>query len=118
MLDKIPTELKYVLIMAAIVLFQYMLKRFGPQPVESAPAEPEQAPEGLTQTLATPVEGEGVAEQFGRTGVPRASESRTARQYSRKSLMGTGRKTREAVVIATILGPCRAFESHDSRQNR
>lgn len=115
MLDKIPTELKYVLIMAAIVLFQYILKRFGPQPVEQAPAPPEEAPEELTQTPATPVDGELEAGYFGRTEAPRTPASRTTRRFSRKSLMGNRRETQKAVVIATILGPCRAFESQDSR---
>ena len=119
MLDKIPTEMKYVLIMAAIVLFQYILKRFAPQPIEQAPVPDEQPPEEEMQTQETSADAEQGyaidAGHFGRNRAGRASASHATRRFSRKSLMGSRRETQDAVVIATILGPCRAFEAHDSR---
>ena len=120
MLDQIPTELKYVLIMAAIVLFQYVLKRFGPQPAEQSPEPPAQdaadIPENeATETPPTQTFPGVVASRFGRTAEARVARPRAGRRYSRSSLMGSRRRTQNAIVIATILGPCRAFESHDSR---
>ncbi len=44
-----------------------------------------------------------------------ASRARPERRYSRRSLMGTRRDVQNAIVIATIVGPCRAFEPHDVR---
>ncbi len=120
MLDKIPTELKYVLIMAAIVLFQYLLKRFGPQPVAQAPVPPEQEAsqfpeEEANDARAAPADPGVGAGYFGRTVAPRVAAPRARRRYARSSLMGTKRQTQNAVVIAVILGPCRAFEPYDPR---
>jgi hypothetical protein len=38
---------------------------------------------------------------------------RSKQRFSRQSLMGTRRDVQNAIVIATIVGPCRAFEPHD-----
>ncbi|MBA4262471.1 MAG: hypothetical protein C0443_10780, partial [Comamonadaceae bacterium] len=38
---------------------------------------------------------------------------RTARRFSRRSLMGNRRAVQDAMVIAAILGPCRAYQPHD-----
>ena len=117
-MDRFPTELIYVLMFAAIVLFQYLMKRFGPQ----APEEPawderlEQIPEEVAAavTPAAASGASGVATGLaGRSAAPRVAPAR--RRFSRNSLMGSGRAVQDAVVVATILGPCRAFEAHDSR---
>ena len=111
----IPQELLYVLMFLAVVLFQYLMKRFGPQ----APKEPV----GNEQLLQMPEEEDtpaacevsGVAAGLsGRSDAPRIAPAR--RRFSRNSLMGTRRAAQNAVAIATILGPCRAFEPHDFRQ--
>lgn len=114
----IPEELLYVLMFLAVVLFQYLMKRFGPQ----APPEPAwderlaQIPEEEAEPDTPAAFGvSGVAAGLsGRSVVPRAAPAR--RRFSRSSLMGSRRAVQNAVVIATIIGPCRAFEPHDVRQ--
>lgn len=114
----VPAELLYVLMFLAIVLFQYLMKRFGPQ----APPEPawderlEQISEASEDAPAAPAVSTSVAGQFGRNAVPETSLAPPQRRFSRSSLMGSRRQVRNAVVVATILGPCRAFEPHDIRQ--
>ncbi|HEY0858589.1 MAG TPA: hypothetical protein VGE16_16105 [Albitalea sp.] len=49
-------------------------------------------------------------EQLGRSEAPPAERpARAPHRYSRQTLMGTKRHVQNAVVIATILGPCRAL---------
>ncbi|WIM06264.1 MAG: hypothetical protein OHM77_02935 [Candidatus Nitricoxidivorans perseverans] len=111
----IPTELLYVLMFLVVVLFQYLMKRFVPQEpawderLEQIPEVPEDAP--AAPAAFAPVDG-----QFGRNAAPATSLAPPRRHFSRSSLMGSRREVQNAVVVATILGPCRAFESHDIRQ--
>ena len=113
----LPEELIYVLIFAAILLLQYLMKRFGPQQQQQSPQD-EPDPEFPEQEQATP-ETSPVSTasdiRFGRSGAPSASTALPQRRFSRKSLMGNRRDVRNAIVIAAILGPCRAFEPHDVR---
>ncbi|MDP1983177.1 MAG: hypothetical protein Q8K23_11570 [Sulfuritalea sp.] len=115
----VPAELLYVLMFLAIVLFQYLMKRFGPQ----APPEPawderlEQFPEEVADVpAASAASGMVGGGHFGRRDAPQASLAPQRRRFSRGSLMGSRREVQNAVVVATILGPCRAFEPHDVRQ--
>ena len=117
-MKSLPPELIYVLLFIAIVVFQLIIKRFGQQPPqESTPGEdlPE-IPQEVTQpptVFSAPDKDVG---HFGRIEPPRAlPPSAVKRRFSRKSLMGTKSEVQNAVVIATILGPCRAFEPHDIR---
>lgn len=111
----VPQELLYVLMFLAIVLFQYLMKLFGPQ----APPEPawderlEQIPEVAEDSPAAPAVFAPVA---GRNAAPETALAPPRRRYSRASLLGNRREVQNAVVVATILGPCRAFEPHDIRQ--
>jgi hypothetical protein len=121
-MDRFPTELIYVLIFAAIVLFQYLVKRFAPQEHEQEQqqesAQDEQAAqyEEEARPVQMPFPVVDVAtSHFGRSAAPVVSPAPSRRRFSRSSLMGTRRKVQDAIVIATILGPCRAFEPHDSR---
>lgn len=112
----IPEEVLYALMFLVIVLFQYLMKRFGPKAPESPPAD-----EDLSQN---PEEEDGVLPVSAVAGVAEASFGRsdlsvvapTARRFSRASLLGNRRAVQHAVVVATILGPCRAFEPHDVRE--
>lgn len=114
----VPAELLYVLMFLAIVLFQYLMKRFGPQ----EPPEPAwderlaQVSEASEDAPAAPAVSTSVAGQFGRNAVPETSLAPRRRRFSRGALMGNRREVQNAVVVATILGPCRAFESHYIRQ--
>ena len=124
-MNSFPAELIYGLVFAAILLFQYLMKRFGPQEQqdsaqhEQLPEIPEHLMETETPTASSVFSGD--ASHFGRTGASRASASPPTpprRRFSRRSLMGTRRDMQNAIVIAAILGPCRAFEPHDIRNHR
>jgi hypothetical protein len=111
-MESIPAELIYAVMVLAVLLFQYLMKRFGPQaPQENAQEEaPEQAPEVLEDAPA-------VSTAFGVAGsISRDGAAPRQRRFSRSALMGGRREVQNAVVIATILGPCRAFEPHDIQQ--
>ncbi|MBS3916063.1 MAG: hypothetical protein KGZ31_00040 [Sulfuritalea sp.] len=120
----VPAELLYVLMFLAIVLFQYLMKRFGPHaPPEPAWDErlaqfPEEAEDAPVASAASAASGMAGADggQFGQNDAPRTPLALRRRRFSRGALMGNRREVQNAVVIATILGPCRAFEPHDVRQ--
>lgn len=62
-----------------------------------------------TQTLVmTPGSTSGAA-------APSASSPFAEPHLARRSLMENRRAMQNAIVIATIVGPCRAFEPHDIR---
>ena len=108
----LPEELIYVLIFAAILLFQYLMKRFGQQQQQDSAQDERlaQIPEEVKETpAASPVSSVPVG-HFGRTEAPSVSSALPRRRFARRSLMGTRREMQNAVVIATILGPCRALE--------
>jgi len=122
----LPPELIYVLIFGAILLFQYMTKRIAqPAPQPSAPdEEPEELFDAVREIpplappplASVPTAGQAVpVGHFGRAEAPRASPALARRRFSRRSLMGTRREVQNAIVIAAIVGPCRAFEPHDIR---
>ena len=110
----LPTELVYGLGFAAIVLFQYVMKRFGQR--NSGQHEGlAQTPDEVKVTPAiTSVSSVSVG-QFGRGELPSAPSPLAMRRFGRASLLGTRREVQNAIVIATILGPCRAFEPHAVR---
>ena len=116
-MNSLPTELIYVLVVGAIVLFQYLMKRFGPQE-QQEPAQDEllpQMPEEVKEAPAAYSVSSVDVGYFGRTAAPRALTALPRRRFSRKSLMGNKREVQNAIVIAAILGPCRTFEPHDVR---
>mgnify|MGYP006995643576 CR=1 FL=1 len=110
----LPPELIYVLIFAVIVLFQYMMKRYGPQEEQSPASEEilEEFPAEETANSAM-VAGATVGHFGGAEASGHAVPTRQDRRFSRSSLMGSKREMQKAIAIATILGPCRAFEPHD-----
>jgi hypothetical protein len=115
-----PQELIYVLIFLGILLVQYLIKRRGsqapPEPSQDAgvPQTPYEIPPdfaGLEQ--ATPMvssPSRESADRFGRPEAPAALRARPRRRFDRQSLMGTRWEVQNAVVIATIVGQCRALE--------
>jgi len=48
--------------------------------------------------------------------VPEQALAHIRRRFSRETLFGSKRRTQDAVVVAMILGPCRADTPHDNRQ--
>ena len=114
----LPEELIYALIFGAVLLLQYLMKRFGPQPEPPPIPQDEPIPEIPEREQAAPgVSPVSAASdtRFGRSGSPSASTTLPQRRFSRKALMANRRDVQNAIVIATIMGPCRAFEPHDIR---
>jgi hypothetical protein len=114
-----PPELVYFLIFAAIFLFQYLMKaaRRGANEAEQE-MNPPRAPypttfesstlEEIPTTWSAP---RVIANDFGRRpAAPAVVRRRPRRRFSRQALFGTRRDVQNAVVIAAILGPCRALE--------
>jgi len=116
-MNSFPAELLSVLIFAALMLYPYVMRRFGSQEQQAAAQD-----EHFSQTLedeqqvqvAVSVSPTSV-EQFVRSEPQVALDWHARHRYSKRSLMGTRRDVQNAVVLATMLGPCRAFEPHDVR---
>jgi hypothetical protein len=123
-MQSVREGLIYVLIFGALLLIQHLIKRFGPQQQPQLPQDgpdreiPAQEQASLETSQEVPAVATASDMRFGRSDAPHASQAlavRRLRRFSRSALMGTRRDVRSAIVIATILGPCRAFEPHDSR---
>ena len=124
-MDKFPQELVFALIFGAVVLVQFLLKhlrRRGPRTEAEAEAEVE-AEEGPARDTVAQLPRAAEAPQPAQAlptlavpASPRAAPTplrRDPRRFSRRSLMGNRRAVQDAVVIAAILGPCRAYRPHD-----
>ena len=117
-MKNIPEELLYVLMFAVIVLLQHLMKRFGPQQQPQQLPQDEPEPEFPKQERAAPEASWGSTAsdfRFDRTEAPSASAPPPRRRFTRRSLLGNKREVQNAIVIATIVGPCRAFEPHEGR---
>ena len=116
-MKNLPEELIYGLIFGAILLVQYLMKRFVPQPQPSAPQD-EPAPE-IAEQMQVAFEGSpGSAASetdFGRSPLRGTAAASARHRFSRKALMANRRDVQNAIVIAAIIGPCRAFEPHEVR---
>ena len=111
----LPVELIYLLIFAGIVLFQFLMKRFMPQPSlpQIEPAAEAPPPEHATPEATSAATR--IDTQFGRSAPPVSFPAPGQRRFSRTALIGNKRNAQNAIVTATIIGPCRAFDPHDIR---
>ncbi len=124
----IPEDLIVFLLFGAFVLVQ-ILRRFRRdqarrtkvEPVAATPAEmqtqaePEAEPETPVQTPWTPTLAEGPRQRAPVQARPvQAPAQRATRRFSRRTLMGDRRSLQDAIVVATILGPCQARRPHDT----
>ncbi len=123
----LPAELIYILLIGGVLLFNHFMQQAARR--RQAEMEQDEAPQEappqdaldediwarapLTAT-ALP-EPAAYVEPVHRSTSPTASPAAARRRFSRQSLMGTRRDVQNAVVIAAILGPCRAFEPHDKQ---
>ncbi len=118
-MQNLPEGLIYILVLAVAYLANHLIKRFGPQMEPEPPqAEPEDGPTtpgpgpgpaGLAAAStaeATPLLGPQLA--FAKSILPMKPHG----QLTRLTLLGSKRNKQSAIALATILGPCRAFESH------
>jgi hypothetical protein len=111
----IPTELFYILIFVAYLLFRYIKYRFGQQ-VQPDSARHEHLYDDSDEVDESPAVSSvsSVAvDPAGRIDALGDSAALAERRFSKRSLMGTKWEVQNAVVVATVLGPCRAFEPHD-----
>lgn len=122
-MDKFPQELIFALIFGAVMLVQFLLKRLrrrGPLTETEGEAEAEEGREPDTGARSPwAAEVPPPAQAVPTLAVPAppraglAPARRQARRFSRRSLLGNRRAVQDAVVIAAILGPCRAYRPHD-----
>ena len=115
----LPEELIYGLIFGAVLIFQYVMKRFAPEP-KLQPLSPqyETIPETEEPQLAALDSSPGsrpLDTRFGRSSQQTAAPARGQHRYSRKVLLANRRDVQNSIVVATIIGPCRAFEPHAAR---
>jgi hypothetical protein len=123
-----PEELVFILIFAVVWLLQFLRQRRqqappAPEDVRDADAEvkvevelPAQArpsPAPRPQTF-TPNLTEGPRRALAQhdRAAPASHARQTARRYSRSALMGDRRAVQDAIVVATILQPCRAHRPY------
>ena len=117
-MNNFPTELIYVLAFAAFALLQHLLKRFGTpeQHDDASPNDDLEKPYDKIEEspVASALQSASV-EHFGRGRAASTRSAPVGNRFSRISLMGTRRDVQNAIVVATILGRCRAYEPHDAR---
>lgn len=108
----IPTELLFALGVAAFALFQYLMRRFRRQHPPRA-ATVERVPKNAGPVLETTPGGSTPAVRdppAGRVAAPHSVAAIGKRRLTYGSLLRTRGDVRNAMVTATILGPCRAFD--------
>lgn len=126
-----PEELVFMLIFAVVWLLQFLRGRrrrqAPPAPEDGrdadfevevevevpvpAPPRPAPRPPAFTPNLA---EGPRRAQARPDPAAPASPARQTARRYSRAALMGDRRAVQDAIVVATILQPCRARQPYGS----
>ncbi len=115
-MQNLPEGLIYILVLAVAYLANHLFKRFGPQmepqppqaELEDEPASQGPAPVSLAAAStaeATPVLGPQLAVAEAMLPI------KPRRQLTRLTLLGSKKNKQTAIAMATILGPCRAFES-------
>jgi hypothetical protein len=123
----LPTELIYLLIFGGILLFNFVAQ----QAARRRRAEGRQEEEVQEVPQDEPLHDEPIPDFWGRspeppqevwpvpatpvrpvtqTELPIASSARRVSRFSKRSLLGSRRDMQNAIVIAMILGPCRALE--------
>ena len=112
-MNKVPYELLFALIFGAVLLVQFLFKRLRKRAPQTD-TETGFEPDGLTWGPTAPE-----APKLARP-VPASPRAATAplrhdvRRFSRRSLLGSRRAVQDAIVVAAILGPCRAYQSHET----
>jgi hypothetical protein len=117
-MNSLPTELIYVLAFAAFALVQYLLQRFRTS--EQLDATP---PKEALETLDDEVKESPIASVHQLVSVDDLDRSKTSSaptaparsRFAMASILGNKRDVQNAIVIATIVGRCRAYEPHDVR---
>jgi hypothetical protein len=128
----IPEDLIVFLIFGAFVLLQILRNRrrnkarhASAEPAQATPADTEtQAVAAVEPVAETPMPqpwttalAEGPRPKPSRRARP-AAELPATRRFSRRKLIGDRRSLQDAVVMATILGPCLALRPRDDGSPR
>ena len=121
-MGRIPEDLIAFLLFGAFVLVQMLRnwrrsrRRVPVEPAATVPTEtqtPAEA-EALVPLPWTPTVVEGPRQKPPAAARPVLSSQRAqARRFARRTLMGDRRSLQDAIVVATILGPCRAQRPRD-----
>lgn len=121
-MGRIPEDLIAFLLFGAFVLVQMLRnwrrnkRRVPVEPAATVPTEmqtPTEA-EALVPLPWTPTVVEGPRQKPPAAARPVLSSQRAqARRFARRTLMGDRRSLQDAIVVATILGPCRAQRPRD-----
>ena len=116
-------------VIALFFLYQYVMQRIRASRQQQRSAPEELLPGPLEQreaaqwqwelppaSTAAPVVMPAMTVPERRPERREAPATRRRRRFSRNALFGDQQKLQNAVVIAAIVGPCRAVEPHDIRQ--
>jgi hypothetical protein len=121
----VPEDLIVFLLFGAFVLVQILrsrrrskARRAKVEPVVATPAEMQTQTEPQAETPVssqwTPTLVEGPRQRAAAQPPSEPAPVRPpTRRFSRRALMGDRRSLQDAIVVATILGPCRAKRPHD-----
>jgi hypothetical protein len=118
-----PPELIYILIFGAILIVKFLMERAarlrqaGLPPLEPPEDEIPEAEWNAAQMAAVPSPQPALGLVHRRRDGAAAAPppARTRLRLARQSLFGARWDMQEAIVVATILGRCRADEPHDIR---
>jgi hypothetical protein len=95
-------------------LLQRMQRRFDSQ------APPEPPPQPAPRTYAKPQPMEGSVPSSARVPVhdKRETPARPTRQLYKKTFITSRRDLRRAIILMTVLGPCRGVDSADAERRQ
>lgn len=119
-MERIPSELLYILLFLGFILFNYVMR-------QARRRQQEKEEQAAAQAAPRPAEDEPLEEIWGRPparapaaapgGVPRqaplpaaAASPAPRRRHSVRALLKDKHDLRRAIVLTTVLGPCRAQE--------
>jgi hypothetical protein len=122
-MNRFPVEmLVYLAIVAAVFLFNYFAQRVAQWQKEQEALRPTERPpeprraETLRRAPPVPVSRPAVATTTARAPREALDRSVTAKRRTNvRSYLKGHQNLRRAVIIMTVLGPCRAQQPHDSR---
>jgi hypothetical protein len=112
-MENFSQELLFALIFGMVLLVQFLLKHLRKR-TRQTKTEVWFEPNNLTKR---PNPTEALALPRPVPASPRAAAAplrHDVRRFSRRSLLGSRRAVQDAIVVAAILGPCRAYQSHET----